>query len=129
MTDVAVIGGGISGLAAAWQLSQLGVPFTLYEACDRLGGMIGTERRDGYLLERGPSTLLATSPRVMNLVTALGLERRIVLPSSDAKRRYIAKQGQLEPLPQSPMQALATPLLSAAGKLRVFAEPFIPARR
>lgn len=76
MTDVAVVGGGISGLCAAWQLSQFGIPFTLYESSGRLGGMIGTDRRDGYLLERGPSTLLATSPKVTNLVTTL----RLVFP-------------------------------------------------
>jgi oxygen-dependent protoporphyrinogen oxidase len=129
MTDVAVVGGGISGLCAAWQISQSGIPFTLYESSGRLGGMIGTDRRDGYLLERGPSALLATSPGVTNLVTGLGLDHRIVLPSGNAKRRYIVKQGQLEPAPQSLAQALSTPLLSTAGKLRVLAEPFVRARR
>jgi protoporphyrinogen/coproporphyrinogen III oxidase len=129
MTDVAVIGGGISGLCASWQLSQLGIPFTLYESSSRLGGMIGTEKRDGYLLERGPSTLLAASPRITALMTALGLDDRIVLPSASATRRYIVKQGRLEALPQSPREALTTPLLSTAGKLRVLAEPFVNARR
>jgi protoporphyrinogen/coproporphyrinogen III oxidase len=129
MTDVAVIGGGISGLCAAWQLSQLGISFTLYESSSRLGGMMGTERRNGYLLERGPSTLLATSPRITALVTALGLNDRIVLPSAAAKRRYIVKRGRLEALPRSPLEALRTPLLSTAGKLRVLAEPFVRARR
>lgn len=129
MTEVAVIGGGISGLSAAWQLLQCGIPFTLYESSSRLGGMIGTETRDGYLLERGPSTLLAVSPKVMSFVTALGLSDRIVLPSSFAKRRYIVRRGQLVPLPQSPLQALRTPLLSVAGKLRVAVEPFVGPRK
>jgi oxygen-dependent protoporphyrinogen oxidase len=129
MTDVAIIGGGISGLSAAWQLSQSGIPFTLYEGSGRLGGMIGTEIRDGYLLERGPSTLLATSPQVTALVTALGLNGRIVVPSPAAKRRYIVKRGELLPLPQSVLDALATPLLSKAGKLRVLVEPFVSASR
>jgi oxygen-dependent protoporphyrinogen oxidase len=105
------------------------IPFTLYEISARLGGMIGTDRRDGYLLERGPSTLLATSPRITALVTALGLNDRIVLPSATAKRRYIVKQGRLETLPRSPLEALASPLLSTVGKLRVLAEPFVDARR
>jgi protoporphyrinogen/coproporphyrinogen III oxidase len=129
MTEVAVIGGGISGLCAAWQLSQSGISFTLYESTSRVGGMIGTDRRDGYLLERGPGTLLATSPQITALLTALGLDDRIVLPSATAKRRYIVKQGRLEALPQSPLEALATPLLSTVGKLRVLAEPFVHARR
>src|SRR5262245_47636130 len=99
MTDVGVVGGGIAGLSAAWQLSQLRIPFTLYESSDRLGGLIGTDRCDGYLLERGPGALLARSPRVTGLVTALGLDNRIILPSSGSRRRYIVKQGRLIPLP------------------------------
>ena len=129
MTSVAIVGGGITGLSAAWQLAQLSIPFTLYESSGRLGGMAGSVRRDGYLLERGPSALLATSPKVTDLVTALGLNDRIAVPSSVAKRRYIVKQRKLAPLPQPPLDILRTSLLSSAGKLRILAEPFVPARR
>jgi oxygen-dependent protoporphyrinogen oxidase len=63
------------------------------------------------------------------LVTALGLNDRIAVPSSVAKRRYIVKQRKLAPLPQPPLDILRTSLLSSAGKLRILAEPFVPARR
>ena len=57
-TVVAIIGGGITGLTAAWRLQQKGVAYTLFEASDRCGGGIGPVEKDGYLIERGPNTLL-----------------------------------------------------------------------
>jgi oxygen-dependent protoporphyrinogen oxidase len=128
MTKVAIVGGGISGLSAAWQLSQLGIPSTLYESSNRLGGMIGSERRDGFLVERGPNTILETSPRIGELVSALGLESRRLFPNVQAKRRYIVKDKRLHPLPQSFAQFVRTPLLSCAAKARLTLEPFIPKR-
>ena len=62
MNTVAIVGGGITGLAAAFRLSQAQIPVTLYEAGDRVGGPIRTIREDGYLFEWGPNTILETSP-------------------------------------------------------------------
>jgi protoporphyrinogen/coproporphyrinogen III oxidase len=126
MTSVGIVGGGISGLSAAWQLSRLGIPFTVYESSNRLGGMIGSFRRDGFLVEHGPNTILETSPRIPELVSALGIESRRVFPNAEAKLRYIVKGGKLHALPQSFAQFVRTPLLSSLGKLRLALEPVIP---
>jgi protoporphyrinogen/coproporphyrinogen III oxidase len=126
MTSVGIVGGGIAGLSAAWKLSQLGIPFTLYESSSRLGGMIGSTWRDGFLVERGPNTLLETSPQIGQLVAALGLESRRVFPSAKAKLRYIVKDRKLHALPQSLMAFVRTPLLTSAAKARLALEPLIP---
>jgi protoporphyrinogen/coproporphyrinogen III oxidase len=126
MTSVGIVGGGISGLSAAWQLSRLGIPFTVYESSNRLGGMIGSFRRDGFLVEHGPNTILETSPRIPELVSALGIESRRVFPNAEANRRYIVKGGKLHALPQSFAQFVRTPLLSSLGKARLALEPVIP---
>jgi oxygen-dependent protoporphyrinogen oxidase len=128
MNSVGIIGGGIAGLSAAWKLSQLGIPFTLYESSNRLGGMIGTELRDGFLVERGPSTLLETCPELSEFIAELGIERRRVFPSAQAKRRYVVKSGRLHAIPQSGLNLFTTPLLSASGKMRVLLEPAIRRR-
>ena len=72
-TDVAIIGGGISGLAAAWALAKRRVSFVLLEASDRLGGVVRTEREGGFLLEAGPDSMLAQKPDGIALVRELGL--------------------------------------------------------
>jgi monoamine oxidase len=72
--SIAIIGGGITGLTAAFRLRRAGVPVTLYEASNRVGGVIQTTCRDGFLAECGPNTILETSPIVNELVRDLRLE-------------------------------------------------------
>ena len=69
-TTVAIIGGGISGLSAAWALHKRGVPYLVLEADSRLGGVVRTERRDGFLLEGGPDSMLAQKPEGMRVAEA-----------------------------------------------------------
>jgi oxygen-dependent protoporphyrinogen oxidase len=128
MSSVGIIGGGITGLSAAWKLSQLGIPFTLYESSNRLGGMVGSSIRDGFLVERGPNTILETSPQITELIATLAIEHRRIFPNGEAKRRYIVKGRQLHVLPQSAIAFLRTPLLSPAGTARVAFEPLIRRR-
>ena len=68
MRPVAIIGAGITGLTAAFYLKRRGVPVTVYEASDRVGGAIQSLRTEGYLAEFGPNTILETSPKVTQLV-------------------------------------------------------------
>ncbi|HEY7638061.1 MAG TPA: protoporphyrinogen oxidase [Gemmatimonadales bacterium] len=123
MAAVAVVGAGLAGLTAAYRLKQRGVRVVVYEAGDRPGGVILTERREGYLAELGPNSLAAPSPRVRTLLSDLGLESRLLVASPAAQTRYIVRRRKLIALPTSPPELLTTRLLSNSAKLAVFGEP------
>ncbi len=125
MNPVAIAGGGITGLTAAYRLRSRNIPFVIYEASGRLGGMLGTVKRDGFLVEGGPSSILETFSEVTSLVRDLALEGRRWYPSDAAKRRYIVRDRVPVALPDSMLGAVQTPLFSLGGKLRVLGEPFI----
>jgi protoporphyrinogen/coproporphyrinogen III oxidase len=125
MKTVAIIGGGITGLTAAFRLRQKNVPVTLYEAGDRVGGAIQSVRRDGYLAEFGPNTILETSPKVAALIEDLGLTGRRLYSDPAANNRYLVRNKRLVKLPTSPLSFVLTPLFSPAAKLRLLLEPFI----
>ena len=72
-TKIAIIGGGITGLCAAFTLQKRGIPYRLVEAGPFLGGVIRTETRDGFLLEGGPDSILAQKPEGLALCRELGL--------------------------------------------------------
>ena len=125
MKPVAIIGGGITGLTAAFRLQRKNIPVTLYEASDRVGGVIQTLRHDGYLAEFGPNTLLETSPMISGLIGDLGLTSRRLDSDPMAKNRYVVRGGRLINMPGSLPGFVATPLFSPAAKLRLLLEPFI----
>src|SRR5687768_16255587 len=125
MKSVAIIGGGITGLTAAYRLQKAGVPFTVYEASDRLGGPIQSVREGEYLAECGPNTILETSPVITELVRELGLEERRIYSNPAAGNRYVARNGKPVNLPTSALKFLRTPLFSGKAKCRLAAEPFI----
>lgn len=127
MNSVAIVGAGITGLTAAFRLRASGLPVTVYESSSRVGGMIRTATRDGFTFELGPNTIIETSQRVRALVTAAGIDKHRIQPLSVAKRRYIVRDSRLHLVPQSPADAVRTGLFSLAAKLRLLAEPFIPA--
>lgn len=136
---VAVIGGGIAGLAAAHRLLERGegrVEVTLFEATERLGGAIGTERERGFTLERGPDALLvAEKPWAADLCERLGVP---LVPTREGQRRtFVVHQGRLEPLPDgflllaptSLWPLVRSPLFSWPGKLRMALDLVLPRRR
>src|ERR1039458_6995630 len=125
MKPVAVIGGGITGLTAAFCLKQRGVPCLLLEATGRVGGVIQSVRRDGHLAEFGPNSILETSPVISNLVRDLGLESRRLYSNPSAEKRYVVRDKKPVEIPSSAAGFLMTPLFSTAAKLRLLAEPFI----
>lgn len=117
---VLVIGGGISGLACAYQLQQNGIPVRLLEAGNRPGGMIATEEHDGFRFDLGPQSFLTSEP-LLALIDALGLREQL-LHANPRAPRYILVAGRLVPAPLAPPSLLTTPLLSAGTKFRLFAE-------
>lgn len=135
-----VVGGGIAGLAAAYRLGELSrereLPLrcTLLEAGRRLGGVIATEKRDGFLLEWGPDSFLSEKPWALALCRRLGLESELIGTRDEHRVTFVVHRGRLEPLPQGFMLLAPTrfaPLLrsrlfSWPGKLRMACELLLP---
>ena len=131
---VAIIGGGISGLSAAYELHKRRVPFLLFERADRVGGVIRTESVGGFTIDGGPDSLLIQKPGALELCAELGLGDRLMstLPPRTA---YVFKAGRLYPLPETSVLGIptrlrplaTTPVLSVAGKIRMALELATPA--
>src|SRR5207249_1343508 len=139
---IIVVGGGISGLAAAHRVlelaaeRQLPVEVRQLEARTRLGGVIDSEERDGFLLEGGPESFITDKPWALTLCNRLGLSDELIGTNPTFRRSFIAWGGRLLPIPEG-FQLLATsrlrpialsPLFSTAGKLRMALEAFVPPR-
>ena len=141
MTRIAIIGGGISGLAAAFALEEhrgsgAAVEYTLYESAPQLGGVLRTEHIDGCLVEAGPDSFITEKPWATDLCRALGLGDQLI-GSNDADRKtYILVNGRLVVMPDGlmfmvPTKILPTglsPLFSWKTKLRMAQELFHPPR-
>ncbi|MCX7017047.1 MAG: protoporphyrinogen oxidase [Candidatus Sumerlaeota bacterium] len=134
--SVAVIGAGIAGLATAFELlersHEAGAPpfdVRVFEAANRPGGNIRTERADGYVCEWGPEGFLDNAPETLDLARRVGLGDRLVGARKEAGRRYIHRAGRLRLVPTNPLAFVFSDILPLLPRLRVFCEPFIPARR
>lgn len=121
---VAVVGGGVTGLTAAWQIQRLGHRVTVLEAGARAGGVVGAQRLGAWLQELGPNSLLEGSPEIAAFVDDVGLAPRRLYAAPAAKQRYLVRGGRPVALPTSPGAFLRTPLFSAGAKLRLMLEPF-----
>jgi len=133
---VVVIGGGISGLAAAHRLNELNpsLDVTLIEASARLGGMLLTDEREGFLLERGPDSFITEKPEAVALAKRLGLESRLIETNPNHRRSFIVRNGRLRPVPEG-FQLLApsriwpfitSDIFSLPGKVRMAADLLLP---
>ncbi len=140
MKQIVIIGGGISGLAAAHRIielsrtSQRPVGLSLLEASSRLGGTIQTIQREDFLLERGPDSFISEKPEALELVKRLQIESRLIQTNEQNRRSFIVKEGKLRPVPEG-FQLLApsriwpfltTDIFSVTGKLRMAADLFLP---
>jgi oxygen-dependent protoporphyrinogen oxidase len=129
MKPVAVIGAGITGLTAAFYLKRRGVPVTVYEADGRAGGVIRSLRKDGFLAEYGPNTILETSPKIAQLIRDAGLSSRRLDTDPKAETRYVVRNRKPVAMPASQLGIFTSNLLSAQAKFALVREPFVPARR
>ena len=124
---VAVVGGGVSGLTAAYLLKQARPEWrvTVFERDARVGGKVSSQQREGYTFDGGPNGFLTNVPETLELARSLGLENDLQRAADAAKYRFIYKDGGLRPLPASPPALLKTDLLTPFGKLRAAAEVFL----
>jgi oxygen-dependent protoporphyrinogen oxidase len=129
MASVGILGAGIAGLTAGHHLQRAGLDVTVFEATDHVGGKIRSERADGYLIEHGPNTVQSATPLMNALIERLDLDDAVVEADAAAKKRYVVRDGTPHPLPTSLLSFLRSDLLSARGKLRLLAEPFISSSR
>lgn len=124
MKRIAVIGGGITGLVAAYYLQKKGVDITLFEASDTLGGAIRTHHESGYITEAGPNTILETSPIITELIRSLGIEDKKLYANDVSSKRYIVKDGKPQQLPMNPKEFITSSFFSLGAKLNLLKEPF-----
>lgn len=133
--SIAIIGGGLSGLATAAQIRvrQSAAKIRLFESASRLGGVIHTEWADGFLIDHGADMFATNPPGALDLIQKLGAEDQLIEPEPTRRGARIARGGKLVPIPDGfvlmratklgPM--LRTGLLSPAGKLRFLAERYV----
>ncbi|HZH33273.1 MAG TPA: protoporphyrinogen oxidase [Pyrinomonadaceae bacterium] len=133
MKKTIIIGGGVSGLAAAFRLFESGNEFVLLEAGDRLGGIIQTIRREGFLLETGPDAFLSEKPEAVRLARRLGIESELLGTRDENRRAFLVYENSLRPVPEG-FQLIApsnldaffnSDILSPRGKVRLANERFL----
>lgn len=127
MTDVIVVGAGISGLSAAYRLEKAGFEVIVLERTSSVGGMIQSERTNGYLIERGPNSIQSRTPLLDHFVRELGLSDVKVEASEAAGVRYVVRNERPVAAPTSPTALFSSNLFGAGAKLRLMREPFVAA--
>ncbi|WED56773.1 protoporphyrinogen oxidase [Exiguobacterium profundum] len=132
LNRIAIIGGGITGLAAAYYAKEAGAHVTLIEAQDHLGGKIKTIYRDGFTLETGPDGYMARKPTLTSLITDLGLADQLVRSRTGTSYIYVRKQlrqmpaGSVMGIPTKFWPMVKTDLFTWRGKLRAGFDLVIP---
>jgi protoporphyrinogen/coproporphyrinogen III oxidase len=111
---VAIIGGGVAGLAAAYELEKNSISYTLFEASPRLGGVISSEIVDGAVLELGPDSFLTEKPQAADLCRELGLADQLVGSNDEARKTFIVVKNRLIPMPDGLMFLIPTRLIPTA---------------
>ncbi len=141
---VVVVGGGISGLAAAHRLCELrargvegGVEVLLLEASHRLGGTVRTHRREGFLIEGGPDSFISEKPEALGLAKRIGLGPRLIETNERHRRSFVVRGGRLRPTPEGfqllapsrMLPFLTTDIFTWRGKARMALDLVLPRRK
>ena len=135
MKTVVVVGGGVSGLAAAEALAHRArgrgdaLRVVVVEKDTKLGGKVGTRDVDGCVVELGPHGFLDKDPAVLQLIDRVGVRPRLLRANESAAERYVLRAGALRRIPSKPPAFLTSDILPLGAKLRVALEPFVPPRR
>jgi oxygen-dependent protoporphyrinogen oxidase len=127
MPQVAILGAGISGLAAAHALARAGCDVHVFEQGQVIGGRMQSERAGGFLMEHGPNSLVAPVPAAEDLIARAGLGGERVDKGERARRRYLVRDGRIRGLSVAPHGLFTSGYLSLAARLRLLLEPFVPA--
>jgi protoporphyrinogen/coproporphyrinogen III oxidase len=106
-----IIGGGISGLSAAYYLSKTGAEATILESRPRLGGVIQTEHVEGCIIEAGPDSFLAAKPAALELIRDLGLADDVIGSNDHLRVTFVRKNGRMVPLPDGLMMMVPTKIM------------------
>nr|CAD1837109.1 unnamed protein product [Ananas comosus var. bracteatus] len=123
--SVAIVGAGVSGLAAAYKLKSNGVRVTVFEAEERAGGKIRTNSENGFIWDEGQIQWLTESEmEVGRLIDDLGLQDKQQLPIAQNKR-YIVRNGMPQLIPSNPIALITSSILSPKSKLKLLMEPFL----
>lgn len=128
--EIAVVGGGISGLSTAYAIQEkavergLDVTVRLLESEDRLGGKIDTRHVDGFVVEGGVNGWLDSKPATDAVCEQIGLTAARMPANDEARKRFILRHGRLQCLPESPFEFIGSGLMSLGGKLRMMREPW-----
>jgi len=123
--NVVVIGAGVTGLTAAYMLQQRGHHVYLLEKSTTPGGAIQSIRRDGFLVEAGPNTMLLNDAAVLEFFREIGIADDMVDAAPEAKKRFIVRGGAPMAVPMGPGEFFKTKFLSGGAKWRLLREPFI----
>ena len=138
MKTVVIIGGGITGLAAAHRLVERDevapLNVILIEATAKLGGVIQTEQRDGFLLERGPDSFISEKPEALELIKRLGIDSHLIETNQTHRRSFIVRNSKLRPIPAgfnllAPSQLwpfITSDIFSWMGKARMAMDLLLP---
>ena len=133
--DVAIVGAGIAGLATAFDLQARGLTVRILEASTRSGGVIATERFDGWIIDGGPDSLLVQKPAAVTLCRELGIADRLI-PTLTPRTAYVLRDGELHAIsegsflgfPITVSALIRSRLFSLAGKARMAGEIVTPRR-
>ena len=132
MKHAVIVGGGISGLSAAYELDKAGVPYTLIERAPSLGGVIRTNRIGGSTIEAGPDSFISQKPAALELIRELGMADQVIGSNDHLRITFLRRHGRLVPLPDGLMMMIPTkvwpmvrtPLFGWGTKIRMGLEYF-----
>lgn len=123
--DFIIVGSGISGLICAFWLKKSSSNICVLEKENEPGGSIKTVKKDEFLVELGPNTVVDNSPYLKEIAETLKIEDKLIYAKKINKKRYILKEDKLIPLPSNPINFFLSPIFSLSSKLKILREPFI----